>query len=196
MFFKRKKPVKTMSTNAQPNPEPVNDDADGAAPEAAADLGSVTVPVAEIEAMRQEIREWKERCSRNQAEFDNVRKRLRKEADEAGARAVARFVKPLLTEFDNLERALQAATPASFNEFAQGVTMIRANLGATLSAAGIELVSHEGKFDPAVHEVLGEVDSADHPHGHIVHVHRLGYRYKDQLIRTAQVSVAKPPAAP
>jgi len=184
-----------MTTNAQPEPESADDAAAAESAASAADAaGTVTLPAAEVDALRQEIREWKERCSRNQAEFDNVRKRLRKEADEAGARAVARFVKPLLTEFDNLERALQSATPASFNEFAQGVTMIRANLGATLSAAGIELVTHEGKFDPAVHEVLGEVESDEHPHGHIVQVHRLGYKYKDQLIRTAQVSVAKAPA--
>ncbi len=191
MFFKRKQPVKPMNSDPQPQTDPAAGAADAAA---AGATENVTIPAAELEALRQEVREWKERCQRGQAEFDNVRKRLRKEADEAGNRAVARFVRPLLTEFDNLERALLAATPEAFNEFAQGVTMIRANLASTLTAAGIELVAHEGKFDPAVHEVLGEVESAEHPHGHIVQVHRLGYRFKDQLVRTAQVSVAKPPA--
>ncbi len=52
----------------------------------------------ETERLKAEVKEWKERCIRSQAEFENVRKRLRKEADEAGTRAVARFVKPILNE--------------------------------------------------------------------------------------------------
>ncbi|MEK7414363.1 MAG: nucleotide exchange factor GrpE, partial [Planctomycetota bacterium] len=82
-------------------------------------------PASELETLQLQLVEWKERCVRQQAEFENVRKRLRKEVDEAGSRAVARFVRPLLDQFDNLDRALAAASPESFAEFAKGVTMIR-----------------------------------------------------------------------
>lgn len=155
---------------------------------------TITIPAAEFESARREAGEWKERCMRSQAEFENVRKRLRKEADEAGTRAVARFVKPILTEIDNLERAITAAQPASFNEFAQGVSMIQSNLATALRGAGIETIACEGIFDPAVHEVIAEAEHADQPRGAIVQVHRAGYRLKDQLVRAAQVVVAKPPA--
>ncbi len=180
---------------AQPAPEtPSPDDvADGAA-QAAADE-ALTITVAEFEALKRDASEWKERCMRSQAEFENVRKRLRKEADEAGTRAVARFVKPILTELDNLERAVLAATPEAFAEFAQGVTMIQTNLQTALRGAGIETVNCEGIFDPAVHEVLAEAEHADVPKGTIVQVFRAGYKLKDQLVRAAQVVVAKPPAA-
>jgi molecular chaperone GrpE len=174
--------------SAQPAP---SSDQTGAEP-AAAD--TITIPTAEFESARREAGEWKERCMRSQAEFENVRKRLRKEADEAGTRAVARFVKPILTEIDNLERALAAAQPASFAEFAQGVSMIQANLATALRGAGIETIPCEGVFDPAVHEVIAEAEGTDHPRGTIVKVHRAGYRLKDQLVRAAQVVVAKPPA--
>jgi molecular chaperone GrpE len=160
------------------------------------DAEGATPAESETEALKREAAEWKERTQRTQAEFDNARKRLRKEADEAGTRAVARFVRPILNELDNLERAVESARPETFQEFAQGVHMIRENLKAALAAAGIEPVPHEGLFDPALHEAIAEVERADLPRGHIAQVHRPGYRLKDQLVRSAQVIVAKPPAKP
>ncbi|MEK7414714.1 MAG: nucleotide exchange factor GrpE, partial [Planctomycetota bacterium] len=62
----------------------------------------------------------------------------------------------------------------------------------SLAAAGIEPVASTGLFDPAHHEVLAEEERADLPKGHIVMVHRSGWKLKDQLVRTAQVVVAKP----
>lgn len=156
---------------------------------------TLTISASEFEALKREAGEWKERCMRSQAEFENVRKRLRKEADEAGTRAVARFVKPILTELDNLERAVLAANPEAFAEFAQGVTMIQTNLQSALRGAGIEPIACEGIFDPAVHEVLAEAENGEVPKGTIVQVFRAGYKLKDQLVRAAQVVVAKPPAA-
>ena len=149
-------------------------------------------PAAEADALREELRELKERQLRAQADFDNARKRLRKEADEAGTRAVIRFVKPILDQLDNFARALSAAKPEAFAEFATGVAMIRENLGTVLAQAGIEPVAAEGVFDPAVHEVIAEVPRGDVPKGTIVEIHRPGYRLKHQLVRAAQVVVAKP----
>lgn len=172
-----------MSDQAQSQPEtPATDAAPGE---------TITVPVAEYEATRQQVGEWKERCARQQAEFENVRKRLRREADEAGNRAIARFVRPILDQLDNLDRAIAAADPASFAEFAQGVTMIRESLRASLTASGIEQVPAEGVFDPAVHEVLAEEAREGLAKGTIVLTHRSGWRLKEQLIRSAQVVVAK-----
>ena len=152
---------------------------------------TITILVSEFETTKREAGEWKDRCLRNQAEFENIRKRLRKEADEAGSRGVVRAVKPLLNEIDNLTRALEAATPESFSEFAQGVTLIRENLANALKGQGLETIVCEGIFDPTVHEVIAEQDS-EQPKGTILSVFRSGYKIKDQLVRTAQVVVAKP----
>ena len=146
----------------------------------------------EFDVLREEIRELKERLIRSQADFDNARKRLRKEADEAGTRAVIRFVRPILDQLDNFTRALNAAKPDAFAEFAQGVSMIRENLLSALDGAGIERVPAEGVFDPAVHEVIAEEPRDDVAKGVIVSVHREGWKLKDQLVRAAQVVVAKP----
>jgi molecular chaperone GrpE len=182
---------------SDPATTPATDDLQ-TAPEAATrpSPDTITLPVDEFEALKREVLEWKERCQRNQAEFDNVRKRLRKEADESGTRAVARSVKPLLTELDNLGRAIDAARPEAFSEFAMGVTMIRENLRAALAGQGLEQIVCEGVFDPAVHEVLAEQEDGSVPKGTIIQVHRTGWRLKDQLVRAAQVVVARPPVAP
>jgi molecular chaperone GrpE len=170
------------------------DAGDPAETTASATAETVTLGAAEYEQLKREVVEWKERCVRQQAEFENVRKRLRKEADESGTRATARTVKPVLNEIDNLERAIGAANPAAFSDFAQGVTMIHENLKSALAGMGIERIPCEGVFDPAVHEVLAEQESPDQPRGTIVQVHRSGWKLKDQLVRAAQVVVAKPPA--
>lgn len=175
-----------MSDETQSEVQP---EADAAAPE------TITIATAEFEAIKRDAVEWKDRCLRNQAEFENIRKRLRKEADEAGSRGVVRAVKPLLNEIDNLTRALESATPEAFSEFAQGVTLIRENLASALRGQGLEAIVCEGVFDPTVHEVLAEEEKADVPKGTILSVFRSGYKLKDQLVRTAQVVVAKPPAA-
>jgi molecular chaperone GrpE len=151
-------------------------------------------PLDEVAELQQQIGELKERMLRAQAEFDNVRKRLRREADEAGTRAVARFCRPVLDQIDNLTRAINAANPEAFADFAQGVSMIREGLNQALAGQGIEVVSAEGVFDPAVHEVLAELENGDQPKGTILEVHRAGYKIKDQLVRSAQVIVARPPA--
>jgi molecular chaperone GrpE len=102
-------------------------------------------------------------------------------------------VKPFLNEIDNLARAVESARPEAFGEFAQGVTLIRENLKGALQGMGVETIPCEGVFDPALHEVLAEQEHADVPKGQILQVHRAGYKLKDQLVRTAQVVVARPP---
>lgn len=178
---------------SEPAPAPT-ENAPEAAPAETASAETVTLAVSEYEQLKRDALEWKERCVRQQAEFENVRKRLRKEADESGTRATARTVKPVLTEIDNLERAISAANPAAFSDFAQGVTMINENLKSALAGLGLERIACEGIFDPAVHEVLAEQETADQPRGSIVQVHRSGWKLKDQLVRAAQVVVARPPA--
>jgi len=179
-----------------PQSEPaMNDDADPTKQaQDAADTAETAEPVDELTELHQQIGELKERMVRAQAEFDNVRKRLRREADEAGTRAVVRFCRPVLDQIDNLSRALNVANPEAFTDFAQGVSMIREGLLMALASQGIEQVPAEGIFDPTVHEVLAEAENADVPKGTIVDIHRAGYRLKDQLVRTAQVVVARPPA--
>jgi molecular chaperone GrpE len=157
---------------------------------------TMEVGVAEFEKLHTENRELKERIIRQQADFDNIRKRLRREADQAGSRQLASFIRPLLVEMDNFEHALNAAKPEHFQDFAMGVTMVRENILGILGHSGIEVVPCEGVFDPAWHEVIAECEDPDKARGTILEVHRQGYRLGEQVIRAAQVVVSRPPADP
>jgi len=146
-----------------------------------------------VDEMRAELDELKQRMLRQQADFDNTRKRLRREAEEAGQRALVRFVRPVLGELDNFRLALDAASPEKFQDFAMGVSMIRDNLDGILRESGIEPIPAEGVFDPQWHEVVAEVEDPDQPRGTIAEVQRHGYRLGDQVVRAAQVIVTRPP---
>ncbi|MFW5830446.1 MAG: nucleotide exchange factor GrpE [Planctomycetota bacterium] len=173
------------------------DEQDAAAddPVPAADDGeTITIPVTEFEQLKAENRDLKERIVRQQADFDNIRKRMRRDMEQTGQRQLASFIRPMLTELDNFGHALAAAKPEHFQDFAMGVTMVRENLLGVLNASGIEIIPCEGVFDPALHEVVAETEDAEQPRGTIAAVHRQGYKLGEQVIRAAQVVVTKPPA--
>ncbi len=143
--------------------------------------------------LAQRAADLQDRLLRQQADFDNIRKRLRREAAEAGDRAVARFVAPLLIEMDNLEHALRAVDGISLADFVAGIIMIRDNILSAFANAGVEQVPAEGIFDPSMHEVVATVPTPETPRGTIIESVRTGYRLRDQIIRAAQVLVATPP---
>jgi molecular chaperone GrpE len=151
-------------------------------------------PVDEVDVLRGRVAELEEALLRKQADLENTRKRFRREADEAGGRAIVRFVRPLLTELDNFDRAIAHASPEQFQDFAMGVSMTKTNIDGVLSSQGIEPIACEGVFNPAVHEVVQEVEDAEVERGTIVQTLRTGYKLGDQVVRAAQVMVARPPA--
>lgn len=146
----------------------------------------------EVERLREEVQDLKDSLVRQRADFENARRRLRRDAEEAGARAIVRFVRPILDELDNFERAIAAASPESFEDFATGVSMIKVNLDGILAGAGIVPIPCEGVFDPQWHEVVAEVEDPERPRGTIAEVVRSGWKLDDQVIRTAQVVVTRP----
>ena len=177
-----------------PAPEQATDGADAESDESVeAEAAGAELEESVEDILRAQVAELQERLIRQQADFDNVRKRLRREMEVSGDRAVVRFVRPLLTEMDNFDRAIQAASPDAFQDFATGVSMIKANVDGLLSSQGIEPIPAEGVFDPAVHEVVAEIEVPERQRGEIVEVFRTGYRLGEQVIRAAQVVVAKQP---
>ena len=154
----------------------------------------ISISAGEYESLKNNVTELREQLMRQQAEFENTRRRLRKTADEAGTRSLARFIRPLLNEMDNFEMAIKAANPEKFNDFAMGITMIHENLKGIFSGSGIEFIPAEGIFDPAVHEVVAEIEMDGKDRGEIIEVQRTGYKMGDQVVRAAQVIVAKAPA--
>jgi len=148
-----------------------------------------------IVAQAAQAAELKDRLLRAQAEWDNSRKRILREKEDAVRYAGEAFLERLLPVLDNFETGMAAAKTATDPKaIAQGLEMVLAQFQQALRDAGVETIDAVGKpFDPHRHEALGHHESHEHPEGHVLTQVRKGYKLKDRLLRAASVFVAKPP---
>jgi molecular chaperone GrpE len=135
---------------------------------------------------------------RTAADFDNFRKRSRREVDEAQRRGRESAIKDLLPVFDNLERATAHAEGApDAKSVADGLRIVMKQFVDTLDKMGVKRVASVAQpFDPSVHEAISHVESTEHPAGVIVAEVQPGYAMGDHLLRAALVVVSKGPPEP
>ncbi|WP_438017560.1 nucleotide exchange factor GrpE [Sorangium sp. So ce315] len=135
----------------------------------------------------------REQLLRTAADFDNFRKRSRREVDEAQRRGRESILKDLLPVFDNLERAATHAESApDVKSVADGVRIVAKQFVDTLDRMGIKRIPAVGKpFDPSVHEAIQQIESTEHPAGVVIAEVQPGYILGDYLIRAAMVVVSK-----
>jgi molecular chaperone GrpE len=130
-------------------------------------------------------------AQRTQADFENYRKRVARDAAAAQERGVICLAKELLPALDNLDRALEAA--ADDDPLLQGVRLVRAELSGGLSRVGIESFAPVGEaFDPTLHDAVATAPQPEGgaASGTVVEVYQLGYRLGENVIRPARVVVA------
>jgi molecular chaperone GrpE len=159
------------------------------------DSAYVTVSKEMFDAAVAQAAELKDRLLRAQAEWDNSRKRILREKEEAVRYAGEALLERLLPVLDNFETGMEAAKSATDPKaIAQGLEMVLAQFQQVLRDAGVETIDAVGKpFDPHRHEALGHHESHEHPEGQVLTQMRKGYKLKDRLLRAASVFVAKPP---
>ena len=150
-------------------------------------------PLAEAKA---EAAKMKDAWMRSAADFDNFRKRSRREIEDARKQGREETLKELLPVFDNLERAVMSAEKATdAKAVASGISMVLRQFVDTVGRLGIQKVPTMGKqFDPGVHEAIQQVETDEHPPGTIVAEVQPGYVQGERLVRAAMVVVAKPKA--
>ncbi len=134
-----------------------------------------------------------------QAETQNVRRRMEKEAQDARAYAATGFARDVLSVSDNLARALEAI-PAEMRESESmkplviGLEATGRELDSVFAKNGITRIAAMGMpLDPNQHQAMVEIPSADAEPGTIVAEMQAGYMIKDRLLRPALVGVAKAP---
>jgi molecular chaperone GrpE len=166
--------------------------ADGAAGQEA-DEDALRGDVDELVAVAAQRDEYLALAQRTQADFENYRKRVARDAAAAQDRGVAALAKELLPALDNLDRALEAAGSAAEGALLEGVRLGRSELAAALARFGIESYAPVGEpFDPALHEAVATAPQPEGgaPSGTVVEVYQAGYRLGDSVIRAARVVVA------
>jgi molecular chaperone GrpE len=163
--------------------------------------GAPEALAAEVERLRAELdraaakaREEHDRLLRSAADLENYRKRAAREREEIQRFGLERLVKDLLPVVDDLDRALAATPPG--DPLAEGVRLVRASFERALGRHGVVGFSALGEpFDPALHEALVQIPSADAAPGTVVLEHARGFKLNDRLVRPAMVGVAIAPPA-
>jgi molecular chaperone GrpE len=163
--------------------------------EAPAEVASQEAPVDALAAAQAEAAKYKDQLLRAAAELDNVRKRGRREAEDARRAGREEILRDLLPVFDNLERAMTSAQKAEdVKAVAEGLGMVSRQFLDTLVRVGITRVPGVGSpFDPSMHEAIQQVVSAEHAAGTILAEVQPGYMQGDRLVRAAMVVVSTAP---
>jgi molecular chaperone GrpE len=164
---------------------------DGAPEEHPADDDAVEVEgdLDELTSLATERDQYLALAQRTQADFENYRKRVARDAAAAAERGVAKLAKELLPAIDNLDRALDAA--AQDDPLLDGVRLVRGELSSGLARVGIESFGAPGDtFDPVEHEAVAQQPVEGAESGSVVEVYQPGYRLGASIIRPARVLVA------
>jgi molecular chaperone GrpE len=129
-------------------------------------------------------------AQRTQADFENYRKRVAREAAAAQERGVAGLAKELLPALDNLDRALDSAE--ADDPLLEGVRLVRAELTGALARVGIESFRPEGEpFDPSMHEAVATAPAGEGgASGVVIEVYQDGYLLGESILRPARVVVS------
>ena len=155
-------------------------------------------PAEEMDALRAERDEFKDRFMRALADAENTRKRGERDRREAEQYGGSKLARDMLPVYDNMKRALEAAGDAGDGAKAlvEGVELTMRSLLNIFEKHGMRLVSpKEGdKFDPEIHEAMFEAPVPGSKAGDIIQVMAEGFMLHDRLLRPAQVGVSSTPA--
>jgi molecular chaperone GrpE len=158
----------------------------------------------EIETLKTENADLRDRLLRLAAEMENLRKRMAREIDDTRAYAITKFARDMLTATDSLSRAM-LVLPAETRDTAdgplksliEGIELTEREMQRLLAVHGVKPIEAEGqKFDPHKHQAMFEVPDPTRPEGTVVQVVQAGYAIGDRVLRPAMVGIAKGGVAP
>lgn len=156
------------------------------------DLSAAESEIDPLEAMRAERDEFKDRFMRALADTENARKRFDRERREAEQYGGSKLARDMLPVYDNLKRAMDAATDDTSAAMVEGIELTLRELLNVFAKHGITRISPlvGDKFDPNLHEAMFEAPLPDTKAGDIIQVSAEGFLLHDRLLRPAQVGVS------
>lgn len=157
---------------------------------AAGQTGDATT---EIEGLKAQVAELKDKYIRQAAEFDNFRRRTAKERLELVQTASKDVVTDLLDVLDDCDRAqAQIEKGADLGQIKEGIQLVFGKLRQTLTGKGLKPMDAKGKeFDVDLHEAITEIEAGDEWKGKVVDEIIKGYYLNEKIIRYAKVVVGK-----
>lgn len=162
--------------------------------EASASTPGASAQAERIAGLEAEVSSLKDQYLRKLADYENFRKRMFREKEDAVKYANAQILSDLVTVLDDFDRAVKSVELSKdFQSLHDGVEMIRKTLLGTLASKhGLEAMDASGKpFDPNMHEaVMSEQGECAEPL--VVEEFVKGYRLRDRVLRSAKVKVRMP----
>ncbi|MCL2479854.1 MAG: nucleotide exchange factor GrpE [Treponema sp.] len=154
-------------------------------------------PAEKIADLEAKLAEANDLYLRKAADFENFRKRMNREKQDAIEYANQSLLLDLIVTMDDFERALKSADSgmsAEFKAFYEGVSLIEKRLSTQLENKwGLKRYNSAGQlFDPNLHEAIQMEKSADVEEPTVAEEYVKGYTLKDRVIRHAKVKVFMP----
>lgn len=154
----------------------------------------------ELDQLRAERDQLKDRFMRALADAENARKRSDKDRREAENYGGSKLARDMLPVYDNMKRALEAATDEQrevSGPLLEGVELTMRELLNVFKKHGIEVIAPEvgDRFDPQHHQAMFEAPVPGTKAGDIIQVAAEGFMLHDRLLRPAQVGVSSQPAS-
>jgi molecular chaperone GrpE len=152
---------------------------------------------AKVASLEKDKKENWDRYLRAAADLENLRKRQRREIEDAKLESKGRVLKEMLPVVDNLERAIEHATnTAGSNPIVEGVQLVLRQFLTAFERLDVTPIEANGQpFDPNLHEAISQQE-CEAPPGTVVQVLQRGYKSGERLLRPALVVVAKSKAGP
>ena len=152
-------------------------------------------PDAEIDNLRNENAELRDKLLRTYAEMENLRKRLERDRKDAETYGGTKLARELLPVHDNLKRALDAATPEQREASAalfEGIELTQRELLNAFEKHKITRIhpAEGDRFDPKLHQAMFEAPMPGVEAGCVLQVMTEGFMIGDRLLRPAQVGVS------
>ena len=164
----------------------------------------------EIEKLKEQVKQYKEKLIYQLAENDNTVKRYKKEIDSTREFAITKFAKDLLDVRDNLQMGFDFIDKVKVEEIKdveelrknlvevkKGMNMTQHVMDSCLKRFGVVQFEPKGeKFDPNVHEAIFTMAESEYPNNTVGTVMQSGWKIGDRVLRAAKVGIVKKQTPP
>lgn len=150
---------------------------------------------AQVEALTAERDDLKDQLLRKAADFDNYRKRMLREKEEARTFANAALLEDLCQVLDDFDRAIRSSEGArDYGAFHSGILMIEGQFASMLEKKyALKRLDAVGQpFRPEHHEAIAMEPAEEGKESIVVEEYQKGYQLHDRVLRTAKVKVGHP----
>jgi molecular chaperone GrpE len=146
----------------------------------------------EADKYKKEAADWKDKYTRQLAEFENFRNRSEKEKAMMFDTGAVSILQKILPVVDNFERGLETIPEDKKDDpFVTGMDKVYKMLTKALTDAGVEPIEAKGaKFDPNLHNAVMHAEDDSVEENTIVEELQKGYKYHETVIRPSMVKVA------